>query len=147
MDTNTPQQKSWFRRNWLWFIPLTGCLGIILLFILGIGVAFFGVSNLITNTTPISYAIEQASKNEQVIQFLGEPIERYGTPKGNINFKNNDGDVDFSIPIQGDRGKGILVVKGTKTDGEWSYEQLYVQIKATQEKINLLAKEKILDNI
>lgn len=147
MDTNAPQQKSWFRRNWLWFVPLSGCLGIILLIILGIGAAFFGVSKMITNATPISYAMEQASKNKQVIQLLGEPIERYGIPDGNISFKNDDGEVDFSIPIKGDKDKGVLVVKGTKTDGEWSYEQLFVHIKSTQEKINLLAKEKILDNI
>lgn len=34
-------QKSWFGRNWLWFIPLTGCLGFILLIVLGLGAAFF----------------------------------------------------------------------------------------------------------
>lgn len=140
-------QKSWFGRNWLWFIPLTGCLGFILLIILGLGAAFFGVSNMINNATPVEYAIELATKNELVIKNLGEPIEKYGIPSGNISLTNDDGDVDFSIPIRGNVGEGTLVVRGIKIDGEWVYEDLYVRIRDTQEEINLLEKEKILESI
>ncbi|MDE0535243.1 MULTISPECIES: cytochrome c oxidase assembly factor Coa1 family protein [unclassified Tenacibaculum] len=140
-------QKSWFGRNWLWFIPLTGCLGFILLIVLGLGAAFFGVSNMINNATPVEYAIELAAKNELVIKNLGEPIEKYGIPSGNISLTNDDGDVDFSIPIRGNIGEGTLVVRGIKIDGEWVYEDLYVRIRDTQEEINLLEKEKILESI
>ena len=140
-------QKSWFGRNWLWFIPLTGCLGFLLLIVLGLGAAFFGVSNMINNATPVEYAIELATKNELVIKNLGEPIEKYGIPSGNISLTNDDGDVDFSIPIRGNIGEGTLVVRGIKIDGEWVYEDLYVRIRDTQEEINLLEKEKILESI
>lgn len=140
-------QKSWFGRNWLWFIPLTGCLGFILLIVLGLGAAFFGVSNMINNATPVEYAIELAAKNELVIKNLGEPIEKYGIPSGNISFTNDDGDVDFSIPIRGNIGEGTLVVRGIKIDGEWVYEDLYVRIRDTQEEINLLEKVKALESI
>lgn len=140
-------QKSWFGRNWLWFIPLTGCLGFILLIILGLGAAFFGVSNMINNATPVEYAIELATKNELVIKNLGEPIEKYGIPSGNISLTNDDGDVDFSIPIRGNIGEGTLVVRGIKIDGEWVYEDLYVRIRDTQEEINLLEKVKALESI
>ena len=140
-------QKSWFGRNWLWFIPLTGCLGIILLFVFGIGAAIFGVSKMITNSTPVEYALEKASKNEFVIERLGAEIEKYGIPSGNISLNNDDGNVDFSIPIKGEKGEGTLVVRGIKTDGVWTYEDLYVRIKETQEEINLLENEKILESI
>ena len=60
---------------------------------------------------------------------------------------NDDGDVDFSIPIRGEKGEGTLVVRGIKTDGIWVYEDLYVRVKETQEEINLLANEKILESI
>ncbi|CAM1342864.1 cytochrome c oxidase assembly factor Coa1 family protein [Tenacibaculum aestuarii] len=140
-------QKSWFGRNWLWFIPLTGCLGFILLIVLGLGAAFFGVSNMINNATPVEYAIELATKNELVIKNLGEPIEKYGIPSGNISLTNDDGDVDFSIPIRGNIGEGTLVVRGIKIDGEWVYEDLYVRIRDTQEEINLLEKVKALKSI
>ena len=59
------QQKSWFSRNWLWFIPVSGCLGIILLFVFGIGAAIFGFSHMINNAPPIEYALEQANDNEE----------------------------------------------------------------------------------
>jgi hypothetical protein len=145
------EQKSWFSRNWGWVVPVggcgCGCLGFILLFIFGIGAAIFGVSEIISNSTPVDYAIEQASKNEKVIQFLGESIEKYGIPSGNISINNDDGEVDFSIPIKGSKGKGTLVVRGIRSNGEWIYEDLYVRIKETQEEINLLEKEKVLESI
>ncbi len=139
------EQKSWFSRNWLWFIPVSGCLGIILLFIVGIGAAFFGVSNLLNNVAPIEYGIEKATENKKVINLLGEPIEKTGIPNGNISLTNDDGTVDFSVPIKGSREEGFLIIKGIKTNGEWTYEELYVRIKSTQEKINLL--EKALEGI
>ncbi|SEC27343.1 Cytochrome oxidase complex assembly protein 1 [Tenacibaculum sp. MAR_2009_124] len=138
-------QKSWFSRNWLWFIPVSGCLGIILLFIFGIGAAIFGVSNMINNATPVEYALEQANSNNKVLSALGNPIEKDGFPNGNISLHNNDGKVDFSIPIKGSKGEGFLIVRGIKTDGEWAFEDLYVEIKETQEQINLL--EKALESI
>lgn len=139
------EQKSWFSRNWLWFIPVSGCLGIILLFIVGIGAAFFGVSNLLNNVAPIEYGIEKATENKKVINLLGEPIEKTGIPNGNISLTNDDGTVEFSVPIKGSKEEGFLIIKGIKTNGEWTYEELYVRIKSTQEKINLL--EKALEGI
>lgn len=140
-------QKSWFGRNWLWFIPVTGCLGIILLFVFGIGAAIFGVSKMITNSTPVEYAMKKAAENEYVIENLGNDIEKYGIPSGNISLNNDDGEVDFSIPIRGEKGEGTLVVRGIKTDGVWTYEDLYVRIKETQEEINLLENEKLPEAI
>ena len=145
------KQKSWFGRNWGWVVPVggcgCGCIGLILLFVFGIGAAFFGISEIITNATPVEHAIKQAGKNKKVRSFLGEPIEKYGIPSGNISINNNDGDVDFSIPISGPNGKGTLIVRGIRTNGEWIYENLYVRIKETHEEINLLAQEKVLEDI
>ena len=145
------EQKSWFSRNWGWVVPVggcgCGCLGLILLFVFGIGATIFGVSEMMTNSVPVGYAIEQASKNEKVIQFLGEPIESYGIPSGNISLDNDDGNVDFTISIKGPKGKGILIVRGIRVNSEWAYEDLYVRIKETQEEVNLLANEKVLEDI
>jgi len=134
------QQKNWFTRNWLWVIPVGGCLTIICLFVFGVGAIFFGVTNVLKNSTPYEYAVELASNNSDVIQFLGEPIETHGIMSGNISIQNNSGEVDISIPIKGSKGKGTVIVIGEKIDGEWFYEELYVLIKETNEKINLLNK-------
>ncbi|AXT18772.1 hypothetical protein D7030_05945 [Flavobacteriaceae bacterium AU392] len=139
------RKKSWFGRNWPWVIPVGGCLTIILLFVFGIGAAIFGVTKLITNSTPYSYALELAKDDSNVISILGDPIETNGIMSGSLSFENNDGEVDIKIPIKGPNGEGSIIVIGEKYDGEWIYEKLYVLIKETNEKINLL--EKALEGI
>jgi len=134
-------QKSWFKRNWLWFVPTMGCLTLIILFVLGIGTLIFGVTNMMSESTPTKYAIQQASKNSIVLERLGDSIEQKGMISGSINFSNGgDGDADLTIPIRGTNGRAIIRVVAEKYDDEWTYEKLYVSIKETNEKINLLDK-------
>ncbi len=134
------QQKSWFSRNWIWVVPTSGCLVIILLFVFGIGAAIFGVSKIFTGSVPYEYAVEQASKDPRVIEQLGNPVETAGIMQGSISIKNDSGKVDIKIPLKGSKGKGSVTIKGDKIEGEWVYEELYVLIKETNEKINLLDK-------
>ncbi|MFY0602499.1 MAG: hypothetical protein JXQ93_01010 [Flavobacteriaceae bacterium] len=133
-------KKSWFKRNWMWFVPVSGCLTLIILFFLGIGALIFGVTNMISNSTPAEYAFEQATKNKQVTLLLGDSIEQKGITSGSINLSNSNGDADLIIPIRGSRGKGTIRVVATKVDGDWVYEKLYVIIKETNENINLIDK-------
>jgi len=134
------QQKSWFSRNWMWVVPVGGCLTIILLFMFGIGAAIFGVSKLFTESAPYEYALEQAKNDSKVIEYLGNDIETNGIMQGNISLKNNNGNANITIPIKGTKGKGSVTIIGEKLDGEWVYEELYVTIKETNEQLNLLDK-------
>ena len=134
------RQKSWFGRNWLWVLPVGGCLGVILLFIFGIGAAFFGVSKIIKESAPYEYAVESAKDNVDVQKALGTSIDTDGLFEGNITINNSTGEADLKIPIKGEKGKGTIVVLAEKDDEGWQYEKLYVVIKETQEKINLLEK-------
>jgi len=134
------QQKSWFRRNWMWIVPVGGCLTIILLFVFGVGAAVFGLSKIFKESVPYEYALEKASKNPTVIKFLGNDIESNGIMQGNISFKNDTGKANITIPIKGSKGKGSVTIIGTKIDDEWTYEKLFVTIKETNEQINLLDK-------
>lgn len=130
-------KKSWFRRNWLWFIPSLGCLTLIIFVIVGIA----GVFTLINNAEPTQFALEKASKDQRVISILGEPIEKYSISSGKMSYSSNSGShVDLIIPIRGPKGNASLVIKGNEEDGVWIYEKLYVLIKENNEKINLLDK-------
>lgn len=133
-------QKSWFGRNWPWVLPVGGCLTIILLFIFGVGAAIFGVSEALKGSEPYEYAVEEAKHSEALIAVIGEPVQTDGFMEGTVNFKNNSGRVDIKIPLRGPNGAATIEVKGTKEDGVWTYEKLYVIIKETNEKINLLEK-------
>ena len=134
------QQKSWFSRNWMWAVPVGGCLTVILLFVLGVGTAIFGISKLFTESAPYEYALEQASNNPTVIEYLGNNIENNGLMQGNISFKNDTGKANITIPIKGTKGEGSVTIVGKKIDGEWIYEELFVTIKETSEQINLMDK-------
>lgn len=139
------KQKSWFGQNWPWLIPVGGCLTVILLFVFGIGAIIFGVSNAVKNSTPYEYALERTQNDNEVIAALGGSIETTGILSGNISLAADGGEVDFMIPIKGNRGTGEIYVLGEKIDGEWVYEKFYVLIKDTGEEINLL--DKVLEGI
>jgi len=129
------QQKSWFRRNWLWVVPVGGCLTIILIFIFGIGAAIFGVTQLFTESAPYTHALEQASNDSRVITLLGDRIESDGIMQGNISFKNNNGQANITIPIKGSKGLGSVTIIGEKEDGTWTYSTFFVTIKKTKQKV------------
>jgi hypothetical protein len=132
------QQKSWFRRNWPWVVPLGGCLTLIVLAIFSIGALFYGVSEVLTGSEPYEYAIQKANTNEHLIEAMGEPIESNGMMNGSLNYKNKNGTADFSIPIKGPKGEGALYVMGSKENDQWSYSKLYVLTTKVAEPINLL---------
>lgn len=142
MDT---QQKSWFGRNWLWVVPVGGCLAVILLLVFGVGAAVFGVTKLLKNSEPYEYAVKQATANEALITIIGEPIETDGMMQGSLNYSNGKGSADITIPLKGPNGKASVSVKGENADEEWIYEELYITIKETGEQINLL--DKVLEGI
>ncbi|MBR9913209.1 MAG: hypothetical protein GYB32_00045 [Algicola sp.] len=134
------KQKNWFGRNWLWVLPVGGCLTVILLFVFGIGAAIFGVSKIVKNSEPYEHAVSLAKSNDRVMNALGAPIDTYGIFKGNISIENNRGEADLKIPIEGKNGEGTIVVLAEKANGTWDYDSLYVLVKDSQEKIQLQPK-------
>lgn len=135
------RQRSWFGRNWPWIIPVGGCLTVIVLIVLGIGAAIFGVTKAMSGSEPYQYAVEQAISHPDVKTLLGTPVETNGIMQGNISVKSGgSGQVDIKIPLKGSIGEGSVAIVGEKIEGEWVYEKLYVYIQDTDEEINLLDK-------
>lgn len=136
------RQKNWFGRNWTWVVPVGGCLTLIILFVLGIGAAIFGVTKAISGSEPYEYAVEQAKANKDVQFVLGEPIETNGIMQGNISLENGDsGHVDIKIPIKGPKDKGHVYIVGEKVDGKWVYEKLQVKTENGENTIYMLDEE------
>lgn len=130
--------QSWWKRNWKWAVPVGGCLTIIVLCIALAGSIVFGVSKMFSGSEPYATALEKTLSNEQVIELLGEPIETDGLMQGSINYKNDDAEADFSIPIKGPKGNGKIYIVGTKHNDVWSYSEMEVRIYKNNEIINLL---------
>jgi hypothetical protein len=130
-------KKSWWDRNWKWFVP-TGCLSILAFFGLLIGGIFFGITSMMQESDAYKGALNKAQHNKFVIEKLGKPIETDGMTSGSINVSGETGDCDLQIPVKGSKGKGTLFVVATKR-GNWTFEHLSVFIEATEEEIDLLS--------
>jgi hypothetical protein len=134
---------GWWSRNWKWFVPTGCCLGTLLGLILAVAVfgfsifaIFTGVSAALKSSEPYKVAVARAQANDKVTTALGTPLSE-GFPMGSINTNNDTGNVDFSIPISGPKGKGTIYVVGTRSAGTWTYTKMSVTIAGTGETIDL----------
>nr|WP_315220712.1 cytochrome c oxidase assembly factor Coa1 family protein [uncultured Flavobacterium sp.] len=137
-DDHYQPKKSWWDRNWKWFVP-TGCVSILVLIGLFISAIFFGVTSMMENSDAYQGAMNTAQHNQLVIDKLGKPIEADGMTSGSINVSGNTGNCNLEIPIKGSKGTGILFVVATKKV-KWKYSELSVYVKGTDEEIDLLKR-------
>src|SRR4051812_38785428 len=94
------KNKSWWARNWKWFVP-TGCLSIIVVMVL-FGLAIFtGVSSMMKNSDVYIHTMDVTQKSTLVIAQLGKHIETDGMTSGNISTTNYSGNADLTIPLKG----------------------------------------------
>lgn len=129
-------QKSWFSRNWGWLLG-GGCLTLIVIVIIAIVGVVYKVSDSISGSEPYVYALSKATDNQDVIDFLGEPIETNGMGSTNYSYKNGSTIAGLTIPIKGPKDEGEIVVEAEKINDEWAYYTLYVKIDGESEVINL----------
>ncbi len=133
------KRKSWFGRNWPWVLPVGGCLTIIVLFIIGVGAAVFGITKVVSGSEPYEYAYEKAIRNVAVIDVLGTPIEKGFVGSHSSYFtKNGESRVSLTIPINGSLNDAFIYVEGVKEDEEWVYSKLLVDVENDDNDIDLL---------
>lgn len=132
-------RKSWWDRNWKWFVP-TGCLTLVVLFCLFIGLIFTVVMGSMKSSDAYKQAVAKARANPTVVAKLGTPIAEGRWVSGNINVANDSGNADLLIPISGPRGKAVVHAVATKSAGKWEFSRLSVVIEGDSE-VNLLEAE------
>ncbi|MFC0781243.1 cytochrome c oxidase assembly factor Coa1 family protein [Flavobacterium sp. HJSW_4] len=132
------QRKSWWNRNWKWFVP-SGCLTLLVLFGLFIGGIFYEATSVIKDSDAYKESMAKLQNNKTVMEKLGSPIETDGIVSGVITSYNSVRACDVEVPIKGPKGKGTLFVVGEKR-GTWKYTEMSVYIENTKEKIDLLQK-------
>ena len=132
-------QPNWWSRNWKWFVP-AGCLTLILLFCLFIGLIFTIVMGSMKSSDAYKQAVAKARANPTVVAKLGTPIAEGYFVSGNINVQNNSGNADLQIPISGPKGKAVIHAVASKSAGKWEYSRLTVTIEG-QPELDLLEPE------
>ena len=134
-----PAQPNWFSRNWKWLLPV-GC--IVPMMCCGVfgAVAYFGASKMIQGSPVFLSAMVKANANAEVEATLGTPLSPGFGINGSMKEENGKGMADFSMPVEGPKGKGTLVVKARGNGGDWDYETLVIE--AGGKRIDLLAAER-----
>ena len=122
-------QKSWLGRNCIWFVPLIlVLLGLPSLCCIGGGLSFFGLFKMME--APRDAAVEAISADPDLSTALGAPIQPAGSGMSVSNYQNNNGngfaDVDFNV--EGSKGSAHVTGRMKLTAGEWSPENLTVQM-------------------
>ena len=108
-----------------------GCLTLILVGVAVVGLIVWGASKAMKSAEPYQASIEAVQGNAAAAEALGSPIEPGFMPSGSFNFNNGEGNVDFSIPVSGPKGKGTIRVVGNKASGAsaWSYSTWELQVE------------------
>ena len=132
--------KTWFDRNWKWFVPLlvVGALSCVAVFVLGIIVLATGI---VKSSYPYQFAIQQASKSERVAEQIGRPFKVGWIKSGNVNYEGAAGEANLTIPIRGNKGKGEIIVAAKRREGKWTFETLELDVVGQDQPIPLLSPE------
>lgn len=117
---------------------LIGCVALPILFVVGCAAIAVFVFGALKSSDAYKEGLARARANPQVAAALGSPIEEPFLVMGSVSFKNSQADADLHATLTGPKGKGELTVRGTKSDGVWSYSDMHVRVKGTNERIDLL---------
>ncbi len=140
-----PMQPSWWSRNWKWFVPV-GCLTTLLFFAAAVMVIASLVFGVMKSSDAYVLALARAKASPAVIERLGVPIKEGFFAGGNINVNGPSGEAELSIPISGPKGSATIFLEARKSAGQWSFGKLLVEVKGSNERIDLLAEPDAADS-
>ena len=138
MNNELIEQKSWWKKNWKWLIPVSGILMILIAVFISSGMG--GVSaNLIqaySDTELYENALQKVKSDQKVTEILGEiePIDKLAILEGEVNYTNDNQTVNSTIRLKGTKGKARMDITADRIDNEWNYRKISIRIKNPPEK-------------
>jgi hypothetical protein len=133
MNNELIEQKSWWKKNWKWFIPVSGLLLIIFSVfisseIVGIGADF---AQAYSDTELYQNAIKKVKSDQKVKELLGEIvlIDKFAILEGEVNYTNGNQSVNSTIRIQGTKGKAKMDISADRVQDQWVFKKINVRIK------------------
>ena len=131
-------QKSWLEQHPRWKIPL-GCLTLIFLIGVFVTVLLTIITTSFHSSDVYQQAMAKATENLQVREQIGEPVQSAWFITGQLHVNGSSGNADFSIPISGPRGKGLIRAVAYKTGGIWRFTYFQVSVEGQPGNIDLLS--------
>ena len=120
-------QRSWFGRNWLWFVPVLILLPVFCCCGGGGALVWWGVSEM-KNLPPYADSVTVAEQDAAVQQVLGTPITVptvLGIPNGgefDLSIDSSGQTFTANIPLNGTTASGTLRIEANSPDGvSWTY--------------------------
>lgn len=118
---------------------LLGVAGLILL----IGLAFSIVALVMKLMKGDAYqlSLSEISKNIEVIEIIGEPMQPSWFVMGNVNTSGPEGFASLEYSIEGPNGSGKVYVYATRTVGEWKLDNVVVSNNSNRQRISVVGAQ------
>jgi len=141
MDNELIVNKSWWGKNWKWFLlTLTFPLLFWLILSLSVDGNVTDIAKAYSDNSLYEKAIEKVKSNHRVLEVIGEiePIDKLAIFEGNAIYSNNNNSVELSVRVKGNKGKGKMDISADKNGSEWKYKKISIRIKEPKEEIQIL---------
>lgn len=132
----TPVKKTWLQRNWIWML-VAGCVLVLVLLVTLIGGAIVLGFNMMKRADAYQMAMERLRATPAVVEKLGQPIEEGWYASGQIHISGPDGTASLEFPVHGPSGSASVYVRATRASGQWTLDELVVEIEDTGERISV----------
>ncbi|WP_136464991.1 cytochrome c oxidase assembly factor Coa1 family protein [Flagellimonas onchidii] len=142
MDNELIIQKSWWKRNWKWFVPVAGTILILsFLFSSGAGDLAADMAKAYSNSEVYENALEKVKQNPKAHDILGEikPMDKFAIFEGRATFIDNNKTLNTSVRINASKVKARMDIIAKKSNGSWIYQTINVRVKNPPEKRQTIA--------
>lgn len=142
-------EKSWFKKNWKWFIPVFLFFPV-LIFLLsssGLGGLLGDYGKAYSDSSLYVIPMEKVKENNRVSEVLGkiEPMGKMAILNGAIHYSEDNKSVDSTIKIFGENGKAMLDISAEWINDSWQYNKINVRIKNPPENREVIPIIKSID--
>jgi len=144
-------QGGWWHVKWLWAVPVgcgalvVGCLGLLVVIALVLGVSLGGVLAIVFGAMKSSgayqLALNEVRQSSAVVQVLGQPMQAGWFVSGSVQVRDGSGKANISFNVKGPKGSGRVFARAVKVQGIWQLTYLAVRVARTGQLIVLVGGE------
>jgi len=131
------EHRSWFKRNWKWFIPSMALLVVVsgLLFSSKLGGNIASIAIVYSESSVCDNALKIAKKDKKVIQLLGElqPLGKLAILEGTHHYSPDYNTLEITVDVTGSKTqknmRSKMDIEADRNGNEWIYKTINIRIK------------------
>ncbi len=132
------QQKSWFARNWWWFLALVLGLPFCLCCSCCGGFVWYSF-NSASGSKVYTDSMQIVESDPRAQDLLGTPIDQGIFTDFDVEYVNGWEESNVTYGVTGPKGAGIVYAEGNGNQGNWQFTRLELTVGG--QTIDLLAPE------